>query len=62
MNKEISVTDAIRLTGYSAQQLYNLLRAEKIKARQAETGRKVFTIDRASLVLYAEKHGHRVNR
>ena len=56
MNKpnEITIKEAVKLTGYSRQQLYNVVSDGKVKSRKP--GRWEILIDRASLLAYAEKH------
>jgi len=54
MNSEISVREAVKLTGYSRQQIYNLIVAERIPARKE--GHE-YRIDRRALLDYQKNFG-----
>ena len=56
MNNEISVREAVKLTGYSRQQLYNLIIAERIPARREC---HEYRIDRPALLDYRQKSARR---
>ena len=53
---ELTVTEAMKFSGFSRVHIYNLITAERIKSRRAKmrTGPIVFLIDRASLEAYIE--------
>lgn len=53
MNNEINVREAIRLTGYSRQQIYNLLIDGRVPARK--DGHE-YRVDRRSLLEYQKTH------
>jgi excisionase family DNA binding protein len=55
-NNEVSVREAVKLTGYSRQQLYNLIIAERIPARRE--GHE-YRIDRLALLDYRQKSARR---
>ena len=52
MSREISVREAIKLTGYSRQQLYNLIVAERIPARKE--GHE-YRLDRSALLKHRKQ-------
>jgi hypothetical protein len=54
---EISVTEAVRLTGYSRQQIYNLVRDGIVASRKF--GWEIW-IDRSSLLAYCVKRQTKV--
>ena len=54
MNNEISVREAVKITGYSRQKLYNLIIAERIPARRE--GHE-YTFNRPALLDYRQKSG-----
>jgi excisionase family DNA binding protein len=56
MNNEISVREAVKLTGYSRQQIYNLIVGERIPARRE--GHE-YRIDRPALLHYRQKSARR---
>lgn len=56
MNNEISVREAVRLTGYSRQQLYNLIVSGRIPARRE--GHE-YRVDRPALLDYRQKSARR---
>jgi len=59
---EITVRQAIRLTGYHAIHIYSLIRNAKIKARKAKFGEiVVHMIDRDSLLNYCQQQERPVN-
>jgi excisionase family DNA binding protein len=51
MSNEITVREALKLTGYSRQQIYNLIVADRIKARKE--GHE-YRVDRRSLLDYVD--------
>lgn len=52
MSNEITVNDALYLTGYTRQQIYNILVARRVQARKI--GHQYF-INRQSLLDYLKK-------
>jgi hypothetical protein len=49
---ELSVRGAVRLTGYTRQQIYNLIVNCKIRAKKRE---RQYQINRRSLLAYCER-------
>ena len=56
MSQEISVREAIKLTGYSRQQIYNLIIQDRVPSRREGFE---YRIDRAALIEYKKKFGRK---
>ena len=57
MNADLTVTEAIRFSGYSRQQLYNLINAGKVRAKRIARAAPFFLIERVSLEEYMRSKG-----
>lgn len=59
---QITVSIAVKLTGYSRLHIYNLLRSGKVKNSKYRIGDvRVFLIDKQSLLAYLESQGRTAN-
>ena len=54
MPKQITINEAVKSTGYSRQQIYNLVRAQKIKAEKRGWE---YWVDFKSLAAYCQRQG-----
>lgn len=59
---QITVSVAVKLTGYSRLHIYNLLRSGRIKNSKYRIGDlRIFLIDKQSLLAYLEAQGRTAN-
>lgn len=59
---QVTVSVAVKLTGYSRLHIYNLLRSGKVKNSKYRIGDvRIFLIDKQSLLAYLDEQGRTAN-